>query len=57
MAKIWVSYREDPEMLASIDETADRLGMTRSEVLRDAVRKYLAGNGAEAFIEATWSAD
>ena len=45
---VMVSFRADEEDVAEADRWADRLGMDRSELLRDALATHLARLRAEA---------
>ncbi len=42
-----LSFRSDIEEVATADRWAQEIGITRSELLRDALRHYLVGLAAE----------
>ena len=49
-----VSFRVDDDDAAAVRAWADRLGVDRSELLRDALRAHLVRLSAEAYI-AAWN--
>lgn len=49
---VMVSFRADEDDVAQVDRWAERLGMDRSQLLRDAIASHLARLAAQADVEA-----